>query len=148
MIEDRRKVIGLADALAQGLDIGVIEFGHRAALLADQVVMARTVDPFEMANTATEIGFGDQSKIAKEFQRSVDGRTVDRGGERTYTGKDLVRGQVLTRTAKRAEDHQALRCHSLTRGPQPGCELFRTRGHIAALMGVRSLTNALVTMSI
>jgi len=77
MIYSRRETVTAADARPQWLHEIIVELRHVATAMTDEVVM-RFVDQLELACPPTEVGHTDQTEIAEELQRAIDGRTIDR----------------------------------------------------------------------
>ena len=123
MVDAGLEVVAVADGAAEGLDDLVGEDGDLAAVAADQMVMTPIAEELEVAGAAAEIGLAEQTEIAQELQRAVDGRAVDDRRQRFDPGEDLVRGEMLAR-GEDPEDQQPLRGNALTGGAQP----LRQRG--------------------
>jgi hypothetical protein len=124
MVDDRRELVSIADTLPERMDIGIVEIDHHAALLTNQVVMTGIVDALVVTNATTEIGLGDETKVAEQFEGPINRRPVDRGRQGTDTGVDLVGGQVLARSPEGSENHQSLGRDPLPNRAQPGGQFF------------------------
>jgi len=73
MVDGGSKSVLGADGVAKGLDQGIVHVKHVATFLANEVMVAGAAEELEMADTAAEIGFGDQPDVAKELERAIDG---------------------------------------------------------------------------
>ena len=124
------EAVAVRDRGAEGGDQAVFEFAHRAAVAADEVMMA-AVAQFEVADAAAEIGFADEPEVAEQFERAIDGGAIDAGQGGGDPGQEVV-GRDVFAGPQRGEDRQALGGGTLPKLAQEGCPVGRgrpERGH-------------------
>ena len=114
VLDTGREVVAGRDGVAEGLNQGVVQVEDGAAAVANQVVMPRFPQKFELADAVPEVGLGHEPGVAKSLQGPIDGRAGDGGHADLDPGEDLV-GREVAPLFPRLQDDE-----SLGRHPMPG----------------------------
>lgn len=94
----------------------VIEFHDRAAVVANEVMVAVLFEDLVLANATAEVSLRDHAKITEKLERAVHRRAVDHRGSRPNPSEDFVGCEVLIPIFEYRKNHQALWSRALTDG--------------------------------
>ncbi len=92
-----------------GAQVFVVQVGHPAAPVADQVVVRDLLFHLEETPGGAQVGLSHQSEIDQQLEGAVDGGDVDVGKLLLHSGTDLFGAHVRAVLARRTS-HTRVRC--------------------------------------
>ncbi len=87
----------------------LVDFDHRVAVAAEQVMMMRVLVDFVLHAPLTKVGRVDEIEARQQIECAIDGRLVEVGITFAHAREDIVSREMFVSLADNREDHFALR---------------------------------------
>jgi hypothetical protein len=119
MVKDRVKVEIAADGIGGGGQVGMVQDGHPAAALADEMVVRGAGDDLELEMALTQVGAAQDPQLAQGLEGAIDGGQIDVGAVAAGVGMNLLDAGVAVQFGQSLENDRSLPGQAEALLPEP-----------------------------